>query len=142
MARTDWEYADRYAFYMAYDQVCGCCRLPLKFNDFEVDHIIPVCVAEDAQKWPIVLRDYGLPEVFDVQGDGNRIAACRRCNSDKRDALLGPERIAILHGVAERKAPKVRKFREDGISLRTTHRALAQVSKALSDANLCRQDLL
>jgi hypothetical protein len=41
MARTDLEYADRHAFYMAYEQICGYCHRPLEFNDFDIDHIIP-----------------------------------------------------------------------------------------------------
>jgi ATPase family associated with various cellular activities (AAA) len=138
MARTDSEYADRYAFYMAYEQVCGHCRRPLEFKDFEIDHIIPQSAAADEQNWQNVLRDYGLPLEFDVQADKNRMAACRSCNGEKRERLLPPGQVAILHSTAAQKAHWVRTLREESISERSSQRLLAGLGKALLDGSLQR----
>ena len=142
MAGTDWEYADRYAFYLAYEQICGYCRRPLKLKDFDIDHIIPESAAADEQKWRNVLRDYGLPPEFDVQADGNRIAACRPCNGEKHGRLLPQGQVAILHSTAAKKAQQIHTLREEIVSQRNLQRLLARLGKALSQGSLQREDVL
>ena len=142
MARTFLEYADRYAFYMAYGQICGYCHRPLDFNNFDIDHIIPVSAAADPQNWSNVLREYRLAAEFDVQADENRIAVCRPCNGEKRERLFPAGRLVILHSTAAQKAARIKQLRDKFVSERKAQRALAEVGKALSAAILLREDVL
>ncbi len=142
MAKAVSECAERYAFYLAYEQMCAYCRRPLTFNDFDIDHVIPQSAGSDPEKWQEVKRTYGLAEGFDLQDDANRMAACRPCNRDKSDGYYPPGRTAILHATAARKAPLVRELRAKNISMLVTQRAIARLMMAGTQQELDRNDVL
>jgi hypothetical protein len=96
MARTDNDYADRYAIYLAYDQACAYCLRPLQFADFEIEHIVPQHLADDPVDWQKATAEYGLPTDFDVEGDENRMASCGQDNRRKSGDLLPPNYAIVL----------------------------------------------
>jgi hypothetical protein len=121
--------AERYAFFRAYDQICGYCGESLDFDSFEIEHVIPSSHARDVTKWRAVLTQHGLPDDFDVNSDANRMASCGPCNRRKGSDLLLS--VAICLEKARKKAPEVQRWREACITHREQERLIAGVHAAL-----------
>jgi hypothetical protein len=134
--------ADRYAFYKAYGGVCGYCPNSIDFGEFEIDHILPQHLAKDPAKWAHTLSDYGLPPDFMMDGDENRLPACRPCNGKKHGNLLAVGQVAILVAKARTKALLVQRYREETISKRRANRLLADLAKARSSQAITPEDLV
>lgn len=139
MPANDKHIADRYAFFLAYDRVCAYCREPLRFDDFEIEHIVPRRLSEDSVEWQRVLQTLGLPEDFDVESDRNRMAACGRCNRRKAGELLLS--IGILLNFAEKKVAQIRNLRDTQLTDRQRQKLLANIQRELDQDASFRQDL-
>jgi Mrp family chromosome partitioning ATPase len=142
VARTDQELADRYAFYQAYGGVCGYCPNSIDFCEFEIEHILPQHLAKDPAKWAQTLSDYALPPDFMMDGDENRLPACRPCNGQKHGNLMTVGQVAIFVAKARGKAPLVQQLREQKISQRKASRLLANLAKAVSSQAITPADLV
>ena len=130
--------ADRYAFYFAYDGLCGYCKRQLDYEDFEIEHIVPRSLDADTSVWRQTLLQLGIPLDFHVESDGNRMAACRSCNSKKGTKLL--LNIGIYLTAAADNMEKVAAYRAKFLANRKVQGLKANLDKALQDPDF-RQEI-
>lgn len=81
MARKAIPKETRQKVYEKYNGHCAYCGKKIKYSEMQVDHLIPVCLAESYN----VFRNVD-PAVVDAEE--NLMPACRRCNHYKRGDSL------------------------------------------------------
>jgi hypothetical protein len=72
----------------------------------EVDHLVPESLGDDAT-WPATCDTLALSDDFDLNGLGNLVPACSRCNGDKSNRPFRAARLAIDLGAVEQRLPEV-----------------------------------
>lgn len=131
MSNYSFSEAQRWAIYSTYGQVCYLCRRPVTFQTMEVDHILPEHLSKAPEQLKSILKQYGLPDDFDLNDYGNWLPACSPCNSTKLGTVFEPTLIFQAHLTNARvKAEKARKAEQESISDRSLARAIGVVIRA------------
>jgi len=107
----------------------------VRFDQFDIDHIIPWHLSNDAEQWRRVLAELSLDEPFDVDGDLNLLPTCRRHNQSKGDSRLPDGQLILLLLKAREKAPRVARLRAEVFSERQRSRLLSKFAKAAHEPN-------
>jgi 5-methylcytosine-specific restriction endonuclease McrA len=104
--RGDLTPALRLALYEEWDRRCIWGREPLRFNELEIDHLIPKSLS--GEELDRILADYGLPSSFDLYALTNLVPSCRFCNATKGSKPVPSAPIIKVHLEKARKlAPKI-----------------------------------
>ncbi len=74
----------RQAIYEAYSNKCFYCGKPIRWDDFEIDHLI----AEKTENIEEVLKEYELSEDYDLNGLSNLVPVHSVCNNQKSNTPL------------------------------------------------------
>jgi hypothetical protein len=104
MSRGDLDYADKYAFYLAYDQVCGYCGKHIEYGDVQIDHVLPQHLARDPQEWQTVIASLWPSVWVEVDCDGNRLSSRGQDNYCKSGELFPVQQGILLLRFAAKKA--------------------------------------
>src|SRR5207253_2436113 len=81
---------------------------------------------------------YGLPDDFDLRSDLNLVAACGRCNGQKRANLYPPGQIMIILGLAKAKAEYIAQLRQRYRDENKRDRLMASLSTAIDRGAVSR----
>jgi len=141
---------EREAIWTAYGKKCYYGEQPLEYKDVEIDHVVPEELLNDSERKTSVFAEYGLPDTFDIQGYGNLVPACSRCNGKKRANLFAKNKMAIILMQTQGKAATIQKEIENrnstqklGVHLRWLidaidkgHYTKAQLNSAMRNANI------
>ena len=126
----------RLAMLQAWDERCVWCRIPLFFNQTEVEHLMPKSLdapgkqEEKAQ----TLSLHGLATDYDLNALENLAPSCRPCNGGK--GLRPPPDAPIITLTLERARKKAPGIRETAEKLRSDRKveAAATVLRAAAEA--------
>lgn len=88
--------AERFAVFNTYGDRCYLGGEKLTAVTFEVDHVIPETLLQDEAALGQVLKDFGLPDDFDLNDYGNWLPACRPCNGRKLKHVFRPTPIVQI----------------------------------------------
>ncbi len=82
MAKTSFSYAQRFAIYTTHGEKCWLCEKAVDLTDMEIDHVIPESL-EGKPELADILKNFGLPEDFDLNSYLNLMPAHDGCNRKK-----------------------------------------------------------
>lgn len=85
--------AQRFAVYTVHGAVCYLNGEPLYLKAMRVDHVLPRSLKDDPERLSVILKDYGLPDDFDLDSFENWLPTCDPCNSAKYKEPFRPTPI-------------------------------------------------
>jgi len=85
MSKYQFKYNQRYAVFKVFDGVCQWCGLPLEFQNFHVDHVLPEELLDNPTELDKVYKSYGLDNTFQINDYENWIPSHQNCNQKKSD---------------------------------------------------------
>lgn len=88
---------ERHAVFTTHGGRCWLCGEPIDMLTFEVDHILPESLFDDAGELARVRALYGLPATFEINSYENWLPSCRPCNGRKSNTIFNPTPIIQLH---------------------------------------------
>jgi len=86
--KRKFTHAERYAVWRVHERRCWLCREPLRLIETTIDHVVPESLLNDQKKLIAVLKDYGLPDGFKVNGFENWLPCHSHCNQAKASATF------------------------------------------------------
>jgi 5-methylcytosine-specific restriction endonuclease McrA len=123
--------AERLAIYSVHGGSCYLCGAPLDLTTMCVDHILPDSLSAEPNRLAQCLRDFGLPESFNLNSFENWLPACRRCNGQKSSKpLRATPIIQIQIDRASSRAALVREHIARSASNQEISKAMATLEKA------------
>ena len=125
MSKQKFTVDERLAFWEVYNQKCIYCSNPiLELSNLQIDHLLPENLYNDKVKLQNILKQYNLPDDYDIFNYYNLVASCIRCNSRKwshTERIINP----INLNIANKNAPKIKalvhKYRKKLIANRQEH---------------------
>lgn len=75
--------AQRFAVYTVHGSTCYLNGEPLYLKQMRIDHILPRSLRDDPERLSVVLKEYGLPDDFELDSFENWLPTCDPCNSAK-----------------------------------------------------------
>lgn len=73
----------RFAIWTVHGERCYQCNQPVHLFDYQIDHVIPQSL--EGKEVRRLVKKYGRPDDFNVQGFENLLPSCARCNREKSD---------------------------------------------------------
>ena len=105
--------AARFAVWNEWDSSCYWCRVPVRFADCEIDHLIPLDAVNSVGIQELT-QLYSLSNDFDFDGFDNWVPTCPTCNQRKGKVLLDASPQLLLHLMVIRgKARSAKKVAEN-----------------------------
>ncbi len=103
----------RYALLKAYDGKCFYCgSFIATVYDLEEDHIIPQHYIKKPEDLHKVLKEYGLPEDFEINAYYNRVPSHSGCNKRKRSLLYEKETTHHYLNLAKNSVEKIKEIED------------------------------
>ena len=103
----------RAALFKAYKGKCFYCSEIIRFNNFEIDHVIPKNIDKEE-----AIKKYSLSN-FEFDSYNNLVPTCFPCNNKKRATEYSIPRIISIFEIIEPKIPEIEnleeKYRKDPI---------------------------
>jgi len=107
----------RWAIYIEHGRKCSICDEPAKYKEIEIEHLIPVALLKEQERYFDLLNKLGLPTSFDINGIPNLFPSHPKCNNLKSNQLLGLPllQLALRRGFSreEQIISRVSKLNED-----------------------------
>jgi 5-methylcytosine-specific restriction endonuclease McrA len=85
----------RRAVWEAWGKRCFYCHEPLKWDDLQLDHVIPKSFTDRAEQKRLY-KEADLPPDFDVEAIDNIVPCCSSCNRRKSALLFPAGQLAIF----------------------------------------------
>ena len=95
MSKQRFSVPHRHAIWEAHGFKCFYCNSPLKWDQLEIDHLVPESLTDDKNQLYPTLDALGLPRDWDLNANHNLAPADRACNGRKRD-LIGTKNQTII----------------------------------------------
>jgi len=108
----------RLALFVAWDERCVWCRLPLFFDEMEVEHLLPKSLEGKAKE--DALSQHGRPADFDLNSLENLAPSCRPCNGGKGKQL--PPDAPIVATLLEKARSRASDIRDDATRFASNRR--------------------
>jgi hypothetical protein len=126
---------------MAHGRRCFYTSTPFSFSELHIDHIIPERLKNKPEELRHLLRDYGLPESFNLHGYENLVPTTAQQNIRKADAV--PDKNAALHyiGLAQKKRSEVERLVEQAEKEAKQDRIRIALTLAIEQGTLNGKDL-
>jgi 5-methylcytosine-specific restriction endonuclease McrA len=129
--------AQRFAVYTVHGGVCYLNGEPLYLKQMRIDHVLPRSLKDDPERLSNVLKEYGLPDDFDLDSFGNWLPTCDPCNSLKYKDPFRPTPIIQRHiDRARAKAGETKALAERVVTNQAISKALHILEIALDAAQL------
>jgi len=80
----------RWAIYIEHGRKCSICDEPARYKEIEIEHLIPVALLKEQERYFDLLNKLGLPTSFDINGIPNLFPSHPKCNNRL-------EMVAYLH---------------------------------------------
>lgn len=93
MSGNKFSPAQRFAVYTVHGATCYLNGEPLNLLTMQIDHILPRSLKDDPERLAEVLKEYGLPDDFNLDSFENWLPACHPCNSAKYKEPFRPTPI-------------------------------------------------
>ncbi|MFX1478635.1 MAG: HNH endonuclease [Promethearchaeota archaeon] len=123
----------RLAIWDAYDKKCLYCDLPIpRVSDMQIDHVFPVDLEDNPDKFEKLKLQYDLPPDFDLHEFYNLACSCGPCNRKKSNIIREKQVMLTYYSIARKKAEKIKnlyadyKKRIEGSTLVTSFRAIIE----------------
>jgi len=129
--------AQRFAVYTVHGAVCYLNGEPLYLRLMRVDHVIPRSLKDNPGRLSAILRDYELPEDFNLDSFENWLPTCDPCNSAKYKEPFRPTPIIQRYiDRARAKAAEAKAVAERVVTDQAISKALNTLERALDQAQL------
>ncbi|HEY8947344.1 MAG TPA: hypothetical protein VIM56_00515 [Rhizomicrobium sp.] len=120
MAIQQFSIAHRQAIWTAHASKCFYCRQTLRWDDLNIDHIIPEHLSEKDQEREKLLTELRLPLKLDLRENWNLAPAHRVCNDRKGASVPHANQLILWLTQAKDKIEKIefltRKFKDESRS--------------------------
>lgn len=134
--------AQRFAVYTVHGAVCYLNGEPLYLKAMRVDHVLPRSLKDDPQRLSTVLKDYGLPDDFNLDSFENWLPTCDPCNSAKYKEPFRPTPIILRYiDRARAKAAETKALAERVVTNQAISKALNTIERAIDQAQFNLADL-
>ena len=102
----------RVAIWQAHGQRCAYTGDPIRFQELELDHVIPKRLEKSPEQLEQILRELKLPSDFDIDSIENLLPSSGYTNRRKGSSI---DHVRIAHGLAlaREKASRVRQIRDE-----------------------------
>ena len=107
MSNQQFSAAEREAIWLAHEKKCAYTREPLDIADFQIDHVVPEALVDDAERLAATLRELELPPDFNLFGYGNILPCKARANLQKGPLVLEKARVHFFLGIAASKVGEI-----------------------------------
>lgn len=124
--------AERFAVYSVHGAVCYLNGEPLYLKQMRIDHVLPRSLKADPGRLSTVLKDYGLPDHFELDSFENWLPTCDPCNSAKYKEPFRPS--PIIQGYIDRartRAADARAAAERVVTNQAISKALNTIEMAI-----------
>lgn len=109
MSQQQFSTRERQAFWDVYGKKCHYHKGDLLLSEVELDHVVPEeLLALPKSERVRQLKEWELPETFDISAYENIVVSCSTCNGDKGSLKLYEKFLGITLARAAVNAPKVR----------------------------------
>ncbi|MCS3445016.1 MULTISPECIES: hypothetical protein [Bradyrhizobium] len=134
--------AQRFAVYTVHGAVCYLNGEPLYVKTMRIDHVLPRTLKDDPEQLATVLKDYGLPDDFDLDSFENWLPTCDPCNSAKYKDAFRPTPIILRYiDRARAKATETKALAERIVTNQAISKALNTIEMAFDQWQLDLADL-
>lgn len=141
MAQQQFTDTFRECLWRTHGQRCFYCDQPIRFIDFEVDHLFPEYLINNPKELGELLTKYGLDSNFDIKSHENLAPSCAPCNSKKGDIILPVGQVAILLAKIASKLDGVTKCIERKQQERSLGSILLSIGKAIDKKVFSKAEL-
>lgn len=142
MGKRAFTAAERWAVWTVHGEKCYLDGHPVDLLSMQVDHIIPESIADDSQRLAEVLKEFGLPETFELNSYENWMPACGKHNNLKRAMVFKPSPLIQVHlQNAAKKAKKARRIEEQSIKNKEIAKAHNILSREAETLGISDEDL-
>lgn len=129
--------AQRFAVYTVHGGTCYLNGEPLYLKQMRIDHVIPRSLKNDPDRLSMVLKEYGLPDDFELDSFENWLPTCDPCNSLKYKDPFRPTPIILRHiDRARAKAGEMKALAERVVTDQAISKALNTIEIALDSAQV------
>jgi 5-methylcytosine-specific restriction endonuclease McrA len=90
----------RLALFQAHNERCAYCRQPLLFADMTTDHILPQALKRDPVQTKKILKEFDLPETFDIESYENWLPCHQGENRQKGSTIFSKSTILFFIEIA------------------------------------------
>ncbi len=87
--------AEREAIWLAHSKKCAYTRRLLDVSNFHIDHVLPMSLAKDVTLLNSIIKEYDLPDNFNIRGYENLLPCHPTVNLQKGDLLLDQTRYYL-----------------------------------------------
>lgn len=127
--------AQRFAVYTVHGGVCYLNGEPLYLRLMRVDHVLPRSLKDDPERLSAILKDYGLPDDFNLDSFENWLPTCDPCNSAKYKDPFRPTPIIQRYiDRARAKAAETKALAERIVTNQAISKALNTIEMAIDKA--------
>lgn len=114
MAKYAFTSIQRMAIWKAHKSKCAYCGELIRFNDLEIDHILPESLLGNSDELERIKLEYGLGSEFEINSYYNWIPSCKKCNRTKSDRVYSKSAIFhFLEMVAKPKYEEIRNIKQN-----------------------------
>lgn len=128
---------ERWVVFTIHGEKCYLDDHPIDLQSMQIDHIIPEFLLTQPEKLFEVLRQFGLPQTFDLNSYANWMPACGRHNNRKRCRVFEPTPLIQIHlQAAAEKMARAMEIEKKTVSNREIAAALNVLERAAFDGDI------
>ena len=95
---------DKEALWICFDRKCWICKCHVEFSEMEIEHLLPKSLSRKPEKLAKIIREFGLPNDFDLFTMENLRPAHFTCNRAKSDNIVPIIAFEIFRGRSRARA--------------------------------------
>jgi hypothetical protein len=107
MSRHTFSIIQKASLYEVYGKKCFYCGELVYFRELHIDHIIPEYLLADKKKLSEAIKNYGLPQTFEINSYENWVPCHGRCNLRKGGELFDKTTVLYYLQLIQRKIPQL-----------------------------------
>jgi len=122
------------ALWLAFDKKCWLCKRSLRFDELEIEHVLPQSLHRDPIRLQTTLDELSLPIDFDLFSYQNLRPSHGPCNRLKSDHITPVLAFEIVHGMS--RAENAKRYHKKLLKSSDTARALSLLENSASSSPL------
>lgn len=127
----------RKAIYEAYAKKCFYCGQHIDWDNLEIDHLI----AEKTHDLKQLLKDYGLPEDYDINDLTNLVPAHSFCNNRKNNTPFGKATYLFYRSLTDQKVALVKSIEDEIAKGLKKDKVISNIAVAIENKELTLLEL-
>lgn len=133
---------ERVAIWTAHSKRCAYCGEPLRYQDLEIDHVLPQSLIKSPGELNELISKLALASDFSIAALGNLVPAHGTCNSKKGDRVFNEANARFFLEIANQKQRSIEDLIRKLELEASRDKLLALVRSALQSGNADLHDIL